>query len=108
MREVLLCNGDETVKKRVKMAEGQWTKMTVGLTSEEHLFSGVGEELCKGVHSLCIDFYVCSPYRNMGGVSDALIGYYSVLRKPGSRKWYRSLFYDFVDIAVVNYKTKRG
>ncbi|XP_047677674.1 piggyBac transposable element-derived protein 4-like [Tachysurus fulvidraco] len=84
-RDVLMCStlhaahGDDSVRRRIKGADGQWR-----------------------VQDISIPPAIKDYNRHMGGVdlSDAMIGYYSVLHK--TKKWYRSFLYHFIDIAIVN------
>ncbi|KAL0161407.1 hypothetical protein M9458_045132, partial [Cirrhinus mrigala] len=109
-RDVLMCstfhkafNGD-SIKRNVRGADGVWAIQDFPVPAAVLDYN-------KLVDSLVLVLLNDKPYnksqfsfhdRHMGGLdlSDALIGYYTVLHK--TKKWYRSFFYHFVDIAVVN------
>ncbi|KAL2102833.1 hypothetical protein ACEWY4_002001 [Coilia grayii] len=84
-RDVRFCStihpahSNHSVQRRVKEADGQWVEKSIPAPP------GISDY-----------------NKNMGGVdlSDAMIGYYNILHK--SRKWHRSFFYHFLDIAIVN------
>ncbi|XP_047669538.1 piggyBac transposable element-derived protein 4-like [Tachysurus fulvidraco] len=82
-RDVLMCStfhsahGQDSVRRQIKSADGQWSVQDVSVPPAIKDYN-----------------------RNMGGVdlSDAMIGYYSVLHKNR----YRSFLYHFIDIAIIN------
>ncbi|XP_062375607.1 piggyBac transposable element-derived protein 4-like [Sardina pilchardus] len=79
-RDVLMCStvhkahGEETVQKKKRDLDGQWAVKSIAVPPARQDYNT--------------------------NVSDAPIGCYSALRE--AKKWYRSFFYHFVDIAVAN------